>query len=76
MKRRSCVKCFGGEAEAILLPGCQQIVAASPLVRPNIFMIVTDDTPQPDHGCYENPHVRTPNIDRLASAGMAFDNSG
>ena len=42
--------------------------------RPNIFMIFTDDTPKRDHGCYGNDIVRTPNIDRLASEGMTFDN--
>ena len=75
MKRRDFVKCIGGTAAATMLPGYQKVLAASHSPRPNIFMIFTDDTPQKDHGCYGNSHVRTPNIDRFASEGMVFNNA-
>lgn len=41
--------------------------------RPNIFIVMADDQNWLDAGCYGNPDVRTPNIDRLAAAGMRFD---
>ena len=42
--------------------------------RPNIFMILSDDTPKRDFGVYGSPVVRTPRIDELASQGMRFNN--
>ena len=75
MKRTGLVKCVVALATTSTLLGYQQLMAASHYGRPNIFMIFTDDTPQRDHGCYGNSHVRTPNIDRLADEGMVFDNA-
>lgn len=76
MKRRDFVRMAAGTAAVSSLPA-GIIHAAShggASHRPNIFMILTDDTPQRDHGCYGNRHVRTPNIDRFASEGMVFNN--
>lgn len=42
--------------------------------RPNILWIVAEDF-SPDLGCYGQPNVRTPNIDRLASQGVRFHNA-
>jgi N-sulfoglucosamine sulfohydrolase len=75
MKRREFVKIAAGTAAMSSLPGilkAETSYGSSP--RPNIFMIFTDDTPKRDHGCYGNHHVKTPNIDRLASEGMTFNN--
>ena len=44
--------------------------AASP--RPNIVFILADDLGYGDLGCYGATQVDTPNIDRLARAGMRF----
>lgn len=41
--------------------------------RPNILVIVTDQQRQDHVGCYGNPVVRTPNLDRLAAQGVRFD---
>lgn len=38
--------------------------------RPNIVVILCDDLGWGDLGCYGHPHIRTPNLDRLASEGM------
>lgn len=52
---------------------------ASPLLsaqrakRPNFILIVTDDHGIGDVGCYGHPEVRTPNLDRLASSGVRFN---
>jgi N-sulfoglucosamine sulfohydrolase len=40
--------------------------------QPNILWIITEDM-SPDFGCYGNDAVTTPNIDRLASRGMIFN---
>src|SRR5579863_4106187 len=45
---------------------------AAPARRPNIVVIVTDDHGVGDVGCYGNPEVRTPNLDRLAASGVRF----
>jgi len=39
---------------------------------PNIVLINCDDLGQGDPGCYGNPTLRTPNIDRLAEQGVRF----
>lgn len=40
--------------------------------RPNVVMIVADDHAWTDYGFMGHPHVRTPNIDRLAAESLAF----
>lgn len=43
--------------------------------RLNIISIVTDDQAAWALGCYGNPEVRTPNLDRLAREGARFTNA-
>ncbi len=40
--------------------------------KPNIIVIVTDDHGIGDVGCFGNPEVKTPNLDRLAASGVRF----
>ena len=42
--------------------------------RPNVIFILTDDQGPWAAGCYGNSEIHTPNIDRLASSGMRFEN--
>jgi arylsulfatase len=42
---------------------------------PNILWICTDQQRFDTLGCYDNPFVETPNIDRLAANGVLFENS-
>ena len=42
--------------------------------RPNVIFILTDDQGIWASGCYGNPEIRTPNIDRLAATGVRFEN--
>jgi arylsulfatase A-like enzyme len=56
------------------------IAAASPsLLRPqtqshpNFVVIVTDDQGTGDVGCYGHPEALTPNLDRLATSGVRFN---
>lgn len=41
-------------------------------LRPNIIFIMCDDMGYGDLGCYGQPHIQTPNIDRMAREGMRF----
>jgi arylsulfatase A-like enzyme len=40
--------------------------------RPNVVFIFADDWGWGDLSCHGHPHVKTPNIDRLASQGIDF----
>lgn len=54
--------------EFLSLPGLG--LAASK--RPNVLFIAVDDL-RPQLGCYGHQQIKSPNIDRLASAGLRFD---
>lgn len=50
-------------------------LAGAPAARlPNIVFLISDDHSHGDLGCYGNPVVRTPNLDRMAREGMRFEN--
>ena len=42
--------------------------------RPNVVFILTDDQRSDALGCMGHPHLKTPNIDRLAREGVLFKN--
>jgi choline-sulfatase len=46
---------------------------ASPGQRPNVIFILSDDQGPWAAGCYGNPEIRTPHLDRLAADGVRFD---
>ncbi|MGQ9590553.1 MAG: sulfatase family protein, partial [Planctomycetota bacterium] len=39
---------------------------------PNVLLIISDDHGSSDYGFLGSPHVRTPNLDRLASQSLVF----
>jgi arylsulfatase A-like enzyme len=41
--------------------------------RPNLVLVLSDDHTAEFTGCYGNPVVRTPHLDRFASEGMRLD---
>lgn len=43
--------------------------------RPNIVVIVSDEHVAEATGCYGHPTLRTPNLDRLASDGVVYENA-
>ena len=40
--------------------------------RPNVLFIAVDDL-RPELGCYGKDYIHSPNIDRIAKAGLVFD---
>ncbi len=46
-----------------------------PSFKPNIILFVADDHGTDALGCYGNPVIKTPNLDKLASEGTKFTNA-
>jgi arylsulfatase A-like enzyme len=46
----------------------------TPKSKYNVLFLIADDL-RPDLGCYGNPIVKTPNIDRLATRGVRFNHA-
>lgn len=41
--------------------------------RPHIVLVMTDDQGRGQTGYYDHPHLKTPNLDDMASKGLRFD---
>ena len=66
MKHTSRLFALSGTAAMALAAMAQQTS------KPNIIFILCDDMGYGDLGCYGQPYISTPNIDRMASEGMRF----
>jgi arylsulfatase A-like enzyme len=53
--------------------GCNNLEHVDNAFTYNILFIHVDDL-RPELGCYGNPFIQTPNIDKLASSGYLFNN--
>lgn len=62
-------------APLVWMAGLQQIQAAGDSKQPNIVFILADDLGWTDLGVMGSDYYETPNIDRLASQGLLFDNA-
>lgn len=69
--RRDFLKTVGAGAAAVAFPGLISNCTGKGL-RPSFIIFVADDVGWNDVGAYGHPHIRTPNIDRLAREGMQF----
>jgi arylsulfatase A-like enzyme len=66
LNTRACLTTLVG----LLLASCAAQAQNVQHRRPNLVFILTDNQGAWTLGCYGNPDIRTPNIDRLASEGM------
>lgn len=46
------------------------VAVATASEKPNIVLVMTDDQGYGDLACYGNPHLKTPNIDKLSSESV------
>lgn len=58
----------------LALAGCKDKHQNEDSKRPNILFIMTDDHTTQAISCYGGNMVKTPNIDRIATEGIRFDN--
>ena len=65
--RALCISVLVG---AIIGLGGSQVLGQGPS-RPNILLLFADDQRADTIAAWGNPHIRTPNLDRLARAGPA-----
>lgn len=49
-----------------------QAAPAAASAKPNVLFFAVDDL-RPELGCYGNPIIKSPNIDRIARAGVVFN---
>jgi arylsulfatase A-like enzyme len=54
----------------LMLASMCLILGAAVAERPNVIVMITDDQGYGDLSCHGHPYLKTPNIDRLASAGV------
>jgi arylsulfatase A-like enzyme len=59
--------CLLGPSALFFATSCQKAMP-----KPNIILFIADDVSWDDFGCYGNTQAKTPNIDRLATSGVMF----
>ncbi|NND33948.1 MAG: arylsulfatase, partial [Saprospiraceae bacterium] len=57
---------------SVVLLVCQQPMAGTQILRPNILLILVDDLGYGDLSLAANPAISTPNLDRLAAESVHF----
>ncbi|HOF40230.1 MAG TPA: sulfatase [Candidatus Hydrogenedentes bacterium] len=71
VNRRSFIVAAGASMAAAAAAGNVAAQPPGPGLR-NVLLYVVDDQGRGDAGCYGNPVIKTPGLDRLAATGMLF----
>jgi hypothetical protein len=79
MRHKSFNRLLGGTAVALLLTSSPMLTGAAQAQqkRPNVVMLMSDDTGWADLGCYLGGAALghpTPNLDQIAKEGALFTN--
>ncbi len=72
MKRRTFIRKTGTGLGA-LLTGSSLLSRCADQRKPNVLFVAVDDL-RPELGCYGNPVIHSPSLDKLASEGIVFKN--
>jgi choline-sulfatase len=72
---KTLVKGLGGAAVAAAMPGSLAQTGVGGLRRPNIVFVFSDQHSYKYTGYAGHPHVRTPNLDRIAREGVVFSSA-
>ncbi|MHC4505715.1 MAG: sulfatase-like hydrolase/transferase, partial [Planctomycetota bacterium] len=72
LSRRRFLGLLGGGAIGAAIPRAVR-AAPPPASKPNIILCMTDDQGWGDTGYNGHPHLKTPNLDAMAAAGIRFD---
>ncbi|MCY4266821.1 MAG: sulfatase [Flavobacteriaceae bacterium] len=76
MKYQTIVFFFSSLATILIISGCHNVSEkVNPIDPPNILILMSDNHSADHLGCYGDPSVKTPHIDRLASEGVLFSNA-
>lgn len=75
VSRREAIKMIGGAAAGALFSPSRAWAKASGVRRPNIIFILTDDHRWDCLGAMGHSFLQTPNMDRLATEGVLFENA-
>jgi len=67
--------CFLLQSAAVALWLTTALASAADKGKPNVLFILCDDLRWDCLGCAGHPHLKTPNIDRLAAEGVRFANT-
>ena len=73
ISRRFFLKGLAGMAALYISSGFRWI--NSKTISPNIILIIADNLGWRDLGCYGDPNIKSPNLDKLAKGGVRFTNA-
>jgi arylsulfatase A-like enzyme len=73
LTRRSFLKTFVAIGLAGTTPVCLAGKKVKGASKPNIILVFIDDMGWADFSCFGNKDAQTPNIDRMAAEGIAFE---
>ncbi len=72
VSRRNFIAAAGAGVAAVSAAGGAAAQPPTGARKRNVLLYVVDDQGRGDAGCYGNPVIKTPGLDRLAAAGVRF----